>query len=191
MLLHHESRCHQGTRTRLYRRQNACTAIVNATSGLLECRIGHCRQVRCMAIGDRFLYHRLGKTRNDPGCRLRSLHVHQGRCNAQRSCAPHFSVSTCSRGRTHVHLNTEVYGSFWDDAADRAAGMVYYKVTRAGILCVPSQSLGFFPRRSTYLAVLPQFNPDCVTVRGLPHLTWATLSWRFQAIPPIRRSSRP
>jgi len=96
-----------------------------------------------MAIGDGFLYRRLGKPRNHPDCRLRSLHVHQGRCNAQRSCAPQLSVSTCSRGCAHVHLNTEVHGTFWGDAADRAAGLVYYKVTPAGISCVRSQSLGF------------------------------------------------
>jgi hypothetical protein len=42
----------------------------------------------------------------------------------------------------HVHLNTEVHGTTWGDAADRAAGPVYYKVTSAGIPCVRSQSLG-------------------------------------------------
>jgi hypothetical protein len=110
--------------------------VVIPAFGLLDHCFGNPREVCCMAIGDEFLYRRLGKPRNHPDCRLRSLHIHQGRCNAQRSCAPHFSVSTCSRGRAHVHLNTEVHGTFWGDAAHRAAALVYYKVTRTGISCV-------------------------------------------------------
>lgn len=55
----------------------------------------------------------------------------------------HFSVSTCSRGCAHVDLNTEVHGTNWGDAADRAADLVYYKSTSGGILCVRSQSPGF------------------------------------------------
>jgi len=120
----------------LYRHQDERLTVNNAASRLLECRFEQCREIRCMAIGDESLYRRLGKPCNNPDCRLRSLHVHQGRCNAQRSCAPHFSVSTCLRGRAHVHLNTEVHGTFWGDAAYRAAGLVYYKVTRPGISCV-------------------------------------------------------
>jgi hypothetical protein len=80
---------------------------------------------------------------NDADNQSWSLHVHQGRCNAQRLCAPHLSVSTCSRGCPYVHLNTAVHGTVWGDAADRAAEAVYYKETSAGNPCVRSESLGF------------------------------------------------
>lgn len=77
----------------------------------------------------------------------------------------------CSRGCTHVHLNTEVHGTSWGDAADRAAGLVYYKVTRAVISCEGSQSLGF---SLDDLLILPHYLSSIEivsTVRGLPHLT--------------------
>lgn len=52
MLLQHESRWDEGTRTYLYRHQDACIAVANAASRLFECRFWHSLEVCCMAIGD-------------------------------------------------------------------------------------------------------------------------------------------
>lgn len=57
---------------------------VKAASGPYECHFVHRGEVFCMAIGDEILYRRLGKPCNDTEDRFWSLHVHQGRCNAQR-----------------------------------------------------------------------------------------------------------
>jgi hypothetical protein len=136
-------------------------------------------------------YRRFGMPHNIPDERFWSLHVHQGRCNAQRPCAPQSSVSTCSRGCPHVHLNTQVHGTPWGDAADRAAEAVYYKATSAGNSCVGSKSPGF--PTTIYLSSGPTFSSIEIVLQsaGLLLHSQATQSCWSRAILPIKLSLRP